>query len=86
VAAKFMLIASVLKYRSRSYKPSAIKRYFFLPGNMHACMQNFIDDEFEVTDDISDEALLTLIKTTKRSSGSSGSRSKSRYRRSSARH
>jgi hypothetical protein len=67
LAAKFMLIGSALKRFSRSHEPSAIKRYFLLAGNTHNCTRNFIRDRFRLSEQVSDDTLLAMIKRGRRS-------------------
>lgn len=62
LAAKFMIITTALKHCSRSSKPPAIKRYFFLPGDTKNCTRNFLAAPLDLPASMSDGELLRLLK------------------------
>lgn len=62
LAAKFMIVTTALKHCSRSFKPSPIKRYFFLPGDTNNCTRHFLSAPFELPDSVTDGELLRMLK------------------------
>ncbi len=62
LAAKFLLITTAQSECPDDFKPSAIKRYFFLPGNTEHCVNHFLADRFSLSRHVSDERMLSLIE------------------------
>ena len=61
LAAKFLLITTAQSNCPEDFKPSALKRYFFLPGSTEHCVNHFLADRFTLSGHVSDERMLSLI-------------------------
>lgn len=63
LAAKFLLITTAQSDCPEDFKPSALKRYFFLPGTTEQCVNHFLADRFSLSKHVSDERMLGLIES-----------------------
>ncbi|WP_029001297.1 hypothetical protein [Azohydromonas australica] len=63
LAAKLLLITTARSDCPEDFKPSAIKRYFFLPGTTEHCVNHFLADRFSLSRHVSDERMLGLIES-----------------------
>ena len=63
LAAKFLLVTTAQTHCPQDFKPSAIKRYFFLPGSTEHWIKHFLADRFRLSGHVSDTRVLEMIET-----------------------
>jgi hypothetical protein len=61
LAAKFLIITTAQSHCPEDFKPSALKRYLFLPGNTEHCVNYFLADQFRLSRLVNDDRMLALI-------------------------
>jgi hypothetical protein len=62
LATKFMIVTTALKHSLKDPKPSVLKRFLFLRGDLNTRIDNFLSAPLRIPASISDAELLGIVK------------------------